>query len=77
MSDKKRTLGQTASARARVYRAVTGLENARGDRVEMGETLPPQFVSDEQLTRWVLNGDVTVADDTPANAEDNDGSETR
>ena len=72
MSDKKRT------HRVRVYRAVTGLENARGERVEIGETLPAQFVDDEQLTRWVLNGDVTVADDaTNGRAEDDDDSETR
>lgn len=45
-----------------VYRATTGLENARGERVEVGENVPAGFVPDEQIALWLANGDLISAE---------------
>lgn len=41
-----------------IYRATTGLENARGERVEQGAILPRDFVPPTQLLIWLQNRDV-------------------
>ncbi len=51
---------KSASSPESVYRALTGLENAAGARVESGETVPAGFVPDWQLQYWLAQGDVTM-----------------
>lgn len=53
-----------------VYRATTGLENARGERVEQGEILPRDFVPPTQLLIWLQNRDVIAVFADDARAED-------
>jgi hypothetical protein len=64
----------------RVYRAMTGLENANGARVEQGEIVPNNFVSDEQLQHWLAQRDVMMVFEemtVTESSEVNDGGETR
>lgn len=46
-----------------VYRALTGLENARGERVELGEILPREFVPQWQLDLWLAQHDIMIVFD--------------
>ena len=40
------------------YRALTGLENADGVRVEQGELLPADFVPQAQIDAWLADRDI-------------------
>lgn len=62
MSNKKPMPVGTVES-STVYRATTGLENARGERVEQGEILPSDFVPSEQLLIWLQNRDVIAVFD--------------
>ncbi|MGB8648857.1 MAG: hypothetical protein WCF84_26710 [Anaerolineae bacterium] len=59
----------------RMYHAQTGLENAQGQRVETGATLPPGFAPDRQIDVWLANGDITAVEavDVDQAMQDADG----
>ena len=42
----------------KTYRALTGLENADGVRVEQGELLPADFVPQAQIDAWLADHDI-------------------
>lgn len=68
----RKNLSTNKLGRAPLYRAMTGLENPLGERVEQGEIVPPAFVGDAQLQVWLDNRDIVVAfdDDEQPGEED-------
>ncbi len=52
---------QPTNIESRTFRALTGLENERGERVEQGEILPRDFVPEFQIEIWLANHDIVVA----------------